>query len=117
MDKLTLVFFVSLAALCTFAGCSCSPNAGKITYSGSGAGNNDGGPGSICLTSGSSCSASAGGVCCSGVCNAGSCSNPTFCAGPSTSCTVNTDCCSNHCLNGSCSSQQCVDVGARCTSN
>ena len=117
MNKQTLVFFVALAALCTFAGCSCSPNAGKITYSGSGPGNNDGGPGSICLTSGSTCSASSGGVCCSGVCLSGSCSTPTFCTAPSTSCAVNTECCSNHCLNGSCSSQQCLDVGASCRSN
>ena len=116
MRKSLFVFSVALVMGYTFAACNCGgPKPANDDGGIPDGGNYDGGPGSTCLTTGTSCSTTSGGVCCSGVCNGSACATPTFCGAPGTACSVNTDCCSNHCLNGQCSSQQCLDVGTACT--
>ena len=110
--------FLSAALL----GPGCSDSSGTVNHDripaddGGGPGS-DGGPGSLCLSTGTACSTSSGGVCCSGVCNNSVCASPAYCGGPASSCSANTDCCSNHCLNGGCSAQQCFDIGTACGAN
>jgi len=115
---LSCTLFLSAALL----GTGCSDSNGTINHDRNGADDgggpgNDGGPGSLCLSTGTACSTSSGGVCCSGICNNSVCANPIYCTGPASSCSVNTDCCSNHCVNGGCSAQQCFDVGMPCGAN